>query len=962
MPTMQQTTAEMLASKDCAQIRDMRKECDTRSRERLEGEVDRLRTRERLEATLAGLGELEYLRQRQQLLVKNVLSLPEDTIPKGDAVCVITHEDNYLNSEEKLLEENILLLRKQLNCLRRRDAGLISQLQELDRQISDLRLDTEVAHDHVETDSRPSSGFYELSDGASGSLSNSSNSVFSECLFSCRSSTCLCSPLDTSLCSSDGKLRSADELGSCTECEGLGQGEDQSSGTVRRSLSAPHPPALDTPLDIQSKYHCDLVARNGNDVYRYPSPLHAVAVQSPIFFQTLAGHGKEEGVSMSGEGSNEGQKPEGVPPPAPLVSQSTSWSPASSHHPPTHKRVESYIYSLLQRRAQPMRSNKPRTSINTDPSKSILRQASLCVRQTSLGQGPLQGQAQGPLMASELKTNWQTVSCFQTGSGVGNSEPTSSASPQRQWSVEIKDKLQENGLPHSLTSKPNGYPVSGDKTQNGNPNNNDMAQIKNAYPSDSGAQNGCPFMNSDIQMSFNTNSLLKKKGLLPANKGLPPFPESAVPKDYQGLGSPKANSSPKESKHPCYSSATPADNLSTASPHVVKKQSATPNKKNKPLPSGQTRKEDRPVPESVSLGSSSQSQDEGGGGGGGGGGGHMVSAQYIPAQRQAVKLRKGGGKNVKIVKVRSASAARAGQTSALTEPVSERTTGTRGEKQSQLQTHRSSSRKSRVSEEGSSAIHRVSKRGASGSSSSRLKRIPVSIPEGRVLDKPTTSTMASVSTSRSAASKHHHHHGHAYHGNHHGHHHHGRDPVVVVAKPKYKRNDYRCLRAITEVPYDEAFRRAQRRQRKELLSQATAATTMYLPTNSQFTSPYAYVAGSDSEYSAECASLFHSTIMDTSEDDRSNYTTNRFGDSESSMSEADFVGESTTTSDSEESGGGAGGVGVNWTQFGAAAAGAGGQEMTPAQAKAFVKIKASHNLKKKILRFRSGSLKLMTTV
>lgn len=44
------------------------------------------------------------------------------------------------------------------NCLRRRDAGLITQLQELDRQISDLRLDTEVSHDPGETDSRPSSG------------------------------------------------------------------------------------------------------------------------------------------------------------------------------------------------------------------------------------------------------------------------------------------------------------------------------------------------------------------------------------------------------------------------------------------------------------------------------------------------------------------------------------------------------------------------------------------------------------------------------------------------------------------------------------------------------------------------------------------------------------------------------------------------------------------------------------
>lgn len=45
------------------------------------------------------------------------------------------------------------------NCLRRRDAGLLNQLQELDKQISDLRLDVEkTSEEQLETDSRPSSG------------------------------------------------------------------------------------------------------------------------------------------------------------------------------------------------------------------------------------------------------------------------------------------------------------------------------------------------------------------------------------------------------------------------------------------------------------------------------------------------------------------------------------------------------------------------------------------------------------------------------------------------------------------------------------------------------------------------------------------------------------------------------------------------------------------------------------
>ncbi|XP_034535067.1 dapper homolog 1-like [Notolabrus celidotus] len=286
--------------------------------------------------------------------------------------------------------------------------------------------------------------------------------------------------------------------------------------------------------------------------------------------------------------------------------------------------------------------------------------------------------------------------------------------------------------------------------------------------------------------------------------------------------------------------------------------------------------------------------------------------------------------------------------------------------------HRSSSKRSRLLEDGGSIHVRGSRRaagGANGTSSSRMRRLPASIPEGRVLDQHATSTRSSVQSASSRNHPHgHHHHGHHHHGHHHHgphhHHHHGRDQVVVLAKPKYKRSDYWRLRAIMEVPCDEAFRRAQRRKRKELLSHSAA--NGFLPSHALSSSPYAAcTAGSDSEYSAECASLFHSTIVDTSEDERSNYTTNRFGDSESS--EDEYVEESTTTSDTEESGGGgagggAGGTGRGWGQSEAAGAPVTGKAMTAAQAKAFIKIKASHNLKKRFLRFRSGSLKLMTTV
>ncbi|KAF3845382.1 hypothetical protein F7725_008545 [Dissostichus mawsoni] len=285
--------------------------------------------RERQEAAASGLQELEFLRQRQE----------------------------------------------RLNCLRRRDAGLITQLQELDRQIN--------------------------------------------------------------------------ERASCLECDGLVGGlcDDSSfSGTVRRSLSAPHPVTLD-PLssvascDSQSKYHCDLVAKNGSEVYRYPSPLHAVAVQSPVFLQML-GPIRDEGPVRSVEAGVEGLKLEPSPlsasVSAPLVSQSSSWPATFSSQTPSLKRLDSYIFSLLQRRALPVRTSRPRTSISTDPSKSILRQASLCVRQVS-------GFGFGTLRGSEFRPSWPA--------GGASAE---SSSPQRQWSVETVSTLpkdfRELGIPKANSS------------------------------------------------------------------------------------------------------------------------------------------------------------------------------------------------------------------------------------------------------------------------------------------------------------------------------------------------------------------------------------------------------------------------------------------------------------------------------------------------------------------------------
>ncbi|NXN94885.1 DACT1 protein, partial [Rhinopomastus cyanomelas] len=798
---------------------------DARWREKGEAEAERQRTRERLEATLAGLGELDYLRQRQELLVKSLLlSRPAGAGPgvrggRGEP----PGEGRSL--EEKFLEENILLLRRQLNCLRRRDAGLLNQLQELDKQISDLRLDVEKTTDeHLETDSRPSSGFYELSDGASGSLSNSSNSVFSECLSSCHSSTCFCSPLEATLNISDGRPKSADLIG-WMDYNKEGQHEDQTAGSVCRSLSTPHSNSLDVVADVHPKYQCDLVSKNGNDVYRYPSPLHAVAVQSPMFLLPVTENPQQEEERLGCDISDSCARAE-----TDSAKSTNTFLPQSSWPVPcpsaASKRIDGYILSLVQKKTHAIRTNKPRTSLNADPTKGILRHGSMCVRQPA-----------GVAVHSNVVNLKSSKQASLSPGGTATALDTA-PSP-------LKQRLREQGG-EQLESRKTPLPSTTSEPQSKHP----------------------PRGNKPAPPELNRNTVTTA---------------GDIPKENSQLFA----ASPKESPgKPVV--LQPENRVSQPSKKVLLKSSLQAACSSSPAV------EERPALDFKSEGSSSQSLDDG----------LLVNAQYIPAQQQSVKLHK-GTRNVKILKssVLKHRPHLANGLESGTQILREKTklVGKKCRFPDELDTNKK--------------LKKPSSRGKRGSSLQ---------PESSLQSR---QGGLHKSSARS-----------------HGH---GRE--VVVAKPKHKRADYRRWKSSAEISYEEALRRARRNRRE--------GVGVYSQVPMPYVSPYAYVA-SDSEYSAECESLFHSTVVDTSEDEQSNYTTNCFGDSESSLSEVEFVGESTTTSDSDESGG------LIWSQF---------VQTLPIQtvtapelhenaAKAFVKIKASHNLKKKILRFRSGSLKLMTTV
>ncbi|XP_045679758.1 dapper homolog 1 [Phyllostomus hastatus] len=788
-------------------------EPEGRWREKGEADTERQRTRERQEATLAGLAELEYLRQRQELLVRGALRAAGGAgaaAPRAGELPGEAAQRSRL--EEKFLEENILLLRKQLNCLRRRDAGLLNQLQELDKQISDLRLDVEKTSEeqHLETDSRPSSGFYELSDGASGSLSNSSNSVFSECLSSCHSSTCFCSPLEATLTISDSCPKSA---------------------------------------DVNPKYQCDLVSKNGNDVYRYPSPLHAVAVQSPMFLLCLTGNPLREEERL-GNHANDicvGSELDAVKTDTSLPSPSSLWS---APHPLSSKKMDGYILSLVQKKTHPVRTNKPRTSVNADPTKGLLRNGSVCVRVTG-------GISQGN--SGNLKNSKQAP--FPSG-GIPSLD-NGTFSPLKQWSKESKaEQLESKRLPLLEGCSLGAVPELQSKhlPKNAKPAAQEQARCPNAVTGEASKES------SQVPAASPKESPGRVLAPLQENKVVQPLKKMSQKNCLQAV--PPAGPPPAPLAPP----APPAP-LSSAFPA-----------------------EERPALDFKSEGSSSQSLEEG----------PLVKAHFVPGQQPGVRPHRG---------TRTAAGPRGSALKHRAQPLH----GPDGALPTVREKTRVASKKCRFPDDldTNKKLRKVSAKGRRSGGGQAEAGLP-------------SRPLAAAHRAGSRA---------------HGH---GRE--AVVAKPKHKRTDSRRWRSAAEMSYEEALQRARRARRENagLYSPAVA-----LP----YTSPYAYVA-SDSEYSAECESLFHSTVVDTSEDEQSNYTTNCFGDSESSVSEGEFAGESTSTSDSEESGG------LIWSQF---------VQTLPIQTvtapdlhnnptKTFVKIKASHNLKKKILRFRSGSLKLMTTV
>ncbi|KAK3553919.1 hypothetical protein QTP70_015295 [Hemibagrus guttatus] len=342
--------------------------------------VDRGRVAERLRAAFAGLQELQVLREKQGDMVQRALRMDTDTKSEhaGSDVCVHQGDDDTNRAEEQQrLEATLTALKQQLTRLRRQDVGLKTHLQQLDQQISELKLDAcKASAEHLESDSRPSSGFFELSDGGLGSLSNSCTSVYSECLSTSSQASLL--PLSSGFSAAHGRnaqlqaevsrRRSADEttaqpdvprgLGVRLGSSGIRTGSFSSSERARQrpvstgDLDSVINPGFGyyKPGDVKTstisnkfcdptvdpKYQSNLVSRNCAEVYCYPSPLHAVALQSPIF--SLSG---EKGRSVVSDAQDKHTK----------VGLSKDTLPKQE---PSGPKPEGYIVKLLQRSSSKM--------------------------------------------------------------------------------------------------------------------------------------------------------------------------------------------------------------------------------------------------------------------------------------------------------------------------------------------------------------------------------------------------------------------------------------------------------------------------------------------------------------------------------------------------------------------------------------------------------------------------------
>ena len=248
------------------------------------------RVKERFQATLAGLLELEVLRARHKQMVEMAL---------GDGSSSRAKRDTQLGNDQYWLEGNSSRLRL-TRSLSEDDLERRRMVQSWSRHPSeDLLLDSTGHCDEGlvpraqavwddSSSSRASSGFCEddmsemCSDDADVSfLSNSFVSLSTQNATEAGGTPRSCPPI--MMKRSEGQSEAREDSPA-----DLGQAIPQDSFFSVASLYPDsHWPDVSEILQpqvvLEPRYRSDLRSLQGPEVYRYPSPLHAVALQSPLY-------------------------------------------------------------------------------------------------------------------------------------------------------------------------------------------------------------------------------------------------------------------------------------------------------------------------------------------------------------------------------------------------------------------------------------------------------------------------------------------------------------------------------------------------------------------------------------------------------------------------------------------------------------------------------------------------------
>ncbi|NXP76302.1 DACT2 protein, partial [Ramphastos sulfuratus] len=810
------------------------------------GGWDRGRVGERLQAAVAGLQELQVLREKQRELVRAALAMPQRPVAGGD-------QSLSAQSKEHRLEATLTALKEQLSRLRRQDVGLKSHLDQLDQRISELKLDvSKTSSEYLDSDSRPSSGFYDLSDGGSCSLSNSCTSVYSESISSSHTSLLPSSQhAKARLSVFDYRPKSADETtvhttsfqqqGTCVSNGYRITASTDISGTPTRSRPRPvstgdlerlipsdkrfqkeTDPKSVLPLyhdgdmhllNMDPKFQNDLVSKNGVDMYPYPSPLHAVALQSPLF--SLAGTSPEADLQAL---------------PSKPMTSATGPSLIRTR-PTTEAKPGGYINKLLQ-------LTRCKGNNRADASEWVSTKSQPATMHQRLIITPSTGGVKINSSSSQLE---KQVSSLESNKAEG--------------------KLQREVLEGECATQQETMHCVNEEQLSSWPDTEPSA-VNNCYPAKS-AGRGSPLAEateSSVECSSSSSQL---------------YQEDSSP----GTWNTKANPPRK---------------------HPVKR-------------SGSTRLANTGGHERAARS-------------------EFVHAQFVPAESHQVQVKFASSKTkaVKIKRRNSEKVLRPGKQTFRMEKVR----GSHGA--ARLPAEWNQPQRPQGTK---SLVRRPSYSGdVTGRSCSESSLFPVQV-----------------------------------------------KLPMVPSRPELCRASANALYSLEAACIDSANKKQQRKWQstgeisaKAHLPSVSSGFGLGAPkqparragvlrtvsvrarSKSQRHGAYAKSESDHSEYSAECASLFHSTIAETSEGEVSDFTTNRFGDSESSESDSDGSSNSSSLAldydEGDESE-------LIWPEGSASQSGtvqASSKPLPPVPK--ICRIKASKALKKKIRRFQPASLKVMTMV